>query len=129
MAKIQVTAQQRANAIEARDVVWPSVPKKNVARGLGAFTVGEHSRTDCGTVACGGGWICRWPAFRAQGAGVDAEGIPTWNGETYVGGLARGLFGVSTWLLFDARRDNERGTDHEVFARRLRVLIKNSVVV
>ena len=51
--KIKVTAQQRANAIEARDVMWPSVPAKNVVNRLYPWRLGSaHEAPTCGTAAC-----------------------------------------------------------------------------
>ena len=50
--KIKVTAQQRANAIEARDVMWPSVPAKNVVNRLYPWRLGSaHEAPTCGTAA------------------------------------------------------------------------------
>lgn len=126
MKKIKVTAQQRANAIEARDVMWPSVPLENVFSGLALWRSNDRA-TDpptCGTVACFGGWSEWWPPFKTQiensGASVGYE----WNG------VVR-LFGdtsiVCTRGLHPADQGFEGG-DHAVVLNRLNWLIENSEV-
>lgn len=134
MEKIKVTAQQRANALEARDVMWPSVPEANVIEELCNWTEHQSDKTDCGTVACFGGWCARWPKFQDQGVYVDKRGVPRSNFE--------GPFAVSTLLfgdsLFTARSSGTDsrmglygfdGTDHELVTARLNWLIENSEVI
>lgn len=128
--KLEVTAQQRANALEALNVMWPSVPPKNVSPRLRNFTENENDETNCGTVACFGGWCARWPNFIAQGGAGTSCGYPVLNdGAGYVNAMAIKLFGVSAWPLFDAREGHEDGTDHQIVSKRLRKLIRESVVV
>lgn len=117
---IKVTAQQRANAIEARDVMWPSVPAQNVAKNLADWREPpdmEYEAPDCGSVACFGGWCQHWPSFKKQ---LPYEGVwPMY-------GSARELFGYSE--MFRARQLHEKGTDHEVVTARINWLIANSEV-
>lgn len=135
MSKIRVTAQQRANALECLNVMWPSVPPENVMPGLDDWRE-EYGAApvSCGTVACFGGWCAIWPGFRAQGIEPDP-----WSGAPQrkerggcPSGVSEYLFGHSD--LFSPRHacifdKIEEGTDHEVVTKRLRALIKNSVVV
>jgi len=139
MNKIQVTAQQRANALDALNNMWPSVPAKNVVRGLKVWRGGREkdkaTQPSCGSVACFGGWCAWWPNFKAQGLQVDDRGMP------YVPGAERSaavvLFGH--FGLFYARgngyqreemdRGFVRGTDHQLVTHRLKWLIENSEVV
>ncbi|VTU32093.1 hypothetical protein H4CHR_02941 [Variovorax sp. PBS-H4] len=131
MNKIQVTAQQRANALEALNVMWPSVPPENVVHDLYTWRQGEGGYSDaptCGTLACFGGWAEWWPAFRAQ---LPDGVFGSWNR------LAE-LFGPRendhVDDLFNSREghvadDGFTGTDHELVTNRLRWLIENSEVV
>lgn len=124
MAKIRVTAQQRANALECLNVMWPSVPPENVYPRLGFWRKGDATRpATCGTVACFGGWCALWPPFKAQGIAASSLGMPI-----VYGGAPAALFGADDSIFF-VRRPQEHGTDHEVVTKRLRALIKNSVVV
>lgn len=141
MAKIQVTAQQRANAIEARDVMWPSVPEKNVDRDLEDWRVGESSTVapTCNTIACFGGWVEWYPKFREQIPESDLKGGFAWSG---VVALFHGA--LPTMRLSDGSQRvlpeivNTRGhfpsdigftgTDHALVLNRLNWLIENSEV-
>lgn len=132
MQKIKVTALQRANALEARDVMWPSVPTGNVARGLAFYSERGSAETDCGTVACFGGWCARWPGFVAQGVRLDARGVPETLSGRWGLGVADELFGESG--LFFGRNGISvdagfRGSDHALVTRRLNWLIANSEVI
>lgn len=157
MDKIKVTAQQRANAIEALTVMWPSVPPENVVGNLCAFRYGLDrfgnavhfkSKVDCKALACFGGWVVCWPAFMAQGAYADDVGYPHLRGDKIndgAYGVARHLFGLaelfhprsSMWKVIEEFGPNtvwgfEQDTsvsDHEVVKRRLKWLIKNSEVI
>ena len=135
MNKIQVTAQQRANALDARDNMWPSVPEANVMPELASWRRGSDRgvKPNCGTVACFGGWCAWWPAFRAQGVQVDsctgqpyAIGGPT-------GSVSLDLFGhYGMFYVSGANADTDygfQGTDHELVTHRLNWLIENSEVV
>lgn len=130
MENIKVTQQQRDNALEALNVMWPSVPSKNVVRGLQTWREDdEGAAPDCGTVACFGGWCAWWPTFRRQGVRTNSYGAPT----------HRRLLDVSEFLFGDGDLFNVRsfhradwifnGTDHALVSNRLRWLIKNSTVV
>ncbi len=129
--KIKVTQQQRDNALQALNVMWPSVPPENVTLGLGEWrhwSSREH-KPHCNTIACFGGWCALWPPFQQQGVKVTYGGSPTFNLEH--GGpawqVADKLFGTAD--MFCVRKLNEIGTDHEVVAKRLHKLIANSRVV
>lgn len=133
MNKIKVTAQQRANAIEARDVMWPSVPPENVMGRLRTWR-NDEGAPSCGSLACFGGWCAWWPEFQAQGVSAHPEhGWPVMTC-TDGCGVADALFGHSR--LFDVRNcageaDETaplRSTDHELVAHRLNWLIENSEV-
>lgn len=136
MNKIQVTAQQRANAIEARDVMWPSVPPENVISGLYWWRdgIGAHQKPDCGTVACFGGWCAWWPSFRRQGVVADPSGaavVDSGDGSS-VRFADKHLFGDDH--VFDPRRSHPAdkefvGTDHALVLNRLNWLIENSEVM
>ena len=135
MAKMEVSSRQRANALEARDVMWPSVPAENVTSLLSQWRLDAADEAPtCGTVACFGGWCAWWPHFQAQGIQSDhLTGAPRLNGEWGTSMLAsERLFGDST--LFLRRNDHSAdagfiGTDHELVTHRLNWLIENSVVV
>lgn len=140
---IRVSKQQRRNALEARDKMWPSVPSENVVRGLRMWrTDGTNTRPDCDTVACFGGWCVWWPSFRRQGARADADGMPYIKGGNHGTVVAHILFGQRE--LFYPRGDHPADpkprdqleyfdpahiTDHELVRRRLDWLIANSEVV
>lgn len=142
---IIVSKQQRANALEARDVMWPSIPPENVARRLEYWFCDPSTPWDvalaevrsppggCGTTACFGGWCALWPAFRAQGLRNDDAGAPFMVGPGMAGeNPSTMLFGDS--LLFVRRGSYARsdhlfsGTDHALVTRRLDALIRNSEV-
>lgn len=131
--KIKVTAQQRANAIEARDVMWPSVPAENVAHSLYTWRVGEkgNDTPTCGSVACFGGWCAWWPSFQAQGVTATWTGAPQLR-DKQGAAVGKTLFGEDSMFsvrgIHTADR-NFRGTSHELVTKRLNWLIKNSVVV
>lgn len=84
---INVTQRQRDNALQALNVMWPSIPTRNVVPELSCwrsepnaadpFTVDVSTIPTCKTIACFGGWCPWWEPFAAQGVIVDAEtGIP-----------------------------------------------------
>jgi hypothetical protein len=128
---IKVTAQQRANAIEARDVMWPSVPESNVTSGLSLWRDDYRPMEPptCGTVACFGGW-CEWyPPFRMQ-LSVSSPKVASWDAIV-------GLYGPSDDPNIDGLLDPRgshcadqgfRGSDHALVLRRINWLIKNSKV-
>lgn len=135
MIKFPVTAQQRANAIEARDVMWPSVPIQNVVKRLGTWregrTLDAQTPPDCGTVACFGGWCAWWPAYRNQGILADSVGAPVTKYGDWASAASWQLFGDPT--LFSARgachSDRDfKGSDHALVTNRLNWLIRNSKV-
>lgn len=140
-----ITRQQLHNLLEARDVMWPSVPGGNVLPQLGAWRNDSVivDRTNepptCGTMACFGGWCAWWPTFRKQGVRSDRTGAPyvERRGGLLPNGVAQYLFGYE-WL-FSARgfayadigilkRRGERIGDHELVTRRLNYAITNAVV-
>ena len=133
--KIKVTAQQRANAIEARDVMWPSVPSENVATWLVSWrTDSTHEVPTCGTVACFGGWCAWWPSFQAQGVqACEHTGAPKLFGKSCSHRDASNeLFGTEDMLFPRGTHTADigfSGTDHMLVTTRLNWLIKNSVVV
>ena len=130
---IQVTPHQRAIAIEALEVMWPSVPARNVYPRLFRFRGGTGRLTsvpDCNTVACFGGWCPWWPAFAKQGVDVDMNGSPMVRGRPAMS-VTLHLFGDPT--LFFARHGVELVgfadlSDHEIVTLRLKRLIENSKV-
>jgi hypothetical protein len=135
MAVIKQTPQQRANTLEALNVMWPSVPEKNVYPSLADWRRGEsNARPTCGTVACFGGWCAWWPGFRAQGIRPAYGGAPTSDAGGFSTDASEHLFG-DEWL-FCCRghwlipfHESEQISDHEIVTRRLRWLLKNSEVV
>jgi hypothetical protein len=131
---IRVTKQQRANAIEARDVMWPSVPPENVMPDLGAWRRGGRGKPTCGAVACFGGWCAWWPSFRAQGVRADGKGMPTLRGISWGSNVCHELFGHSEMFMArgSATIDGAASwalTDHELVMYRLNWLIENSQVI
>lgn len=128
-----VSQQQRDNAIEALTVMWPTVPKENVAPGLLTWRM-DNRDTDsiiqelnpptCGSIACFGGWCQWWPSFRQQ---YDQKYY--WSMFT----TARQLFGDGS--LFEVRHSHEADgkaphlDDHALVSYRLKWLIQNSYVV
>lgn len=146
---IQVTPLQRANAIEALNVMWPAIRPDQIIERLLDWRCepdsdGELSTSNvdldqppkCGTVACFGGW-CEWYSpFRAQ------MGLDPAEGEADIVAL-HSLFGACPGVLdegdsqniFSVRgygfpSDNDfEGNDHELVSNRLRWLIENSTVV
>lgn len=133
--KIRVTARQRANAVEARNVMWPSVPPENVANWLSSWRLDSTSEVPtCGTVACFGGWCAWWPSFQAQGVqSCGGTGAPELLGKFASSRhVSNELFGSQD--MFFTRGDHTAdigftGTDHKLVTTRLNWLIKNSVVV
>lgn len=128
-----VTQQQRDNLLEALNVMWPSVPKRNVARNLGYWrTGGETHPPDCHTIACFGGWCAWWPTFRAQGVCANWDGRPSLSGCDSANDVSRALFGYD--YLFAPRGvtldvgSNPNGTDHALVTHRLRRLLEMSHV-
>jgi hypothetical protein len=135
MVKIKVTAQQRANALEALNVMWPSIKPEKVVSDLQMWTAVPE---DCNSPACFGGWVARWPEFQKQGvhAGLlNGEPILRVRGRTmYANEVAGVLFGERS--LFDVRRGfpylieaDRRVSSHQIVTRRLQWLIENSEVV
>lgn len=136
MNKIRVTQQQRDNAHEALNVMWPSVPPQNVIKDLGAWREKPDKPLDCGAAACFGGWCAVWPPFVAQGVTKgEFSGMPLAPGGAYLE-AAEFLFGHDR--MFYARRLSavehidksfSGGTDHELITHRLKWLIENSEVI
>lgn len=132
---IKVTAQQRKNALKARDVMWPSVPAENVTTRLRFWREDEPTsrlKPTCGTHACFGGWCAWWPAFRKQGIRANVAGAPI-HRDNHLHSASEILFGHPNMF---SRREygpgNEHsftGTDHELVTHRLNWLIENSEVV
>ena len=131
---IRVTKQQRANAIEARDVMWPSVPPENVEPALAAWRRHGSGKPSCGTVACFGGWCAWWPGFRAQGVRADELGAPTFGNSAMPSEASCQLFGLSEMFRSRGgsgidRQASYELTDHELVTHRLNWLIENSEVI
>lgn len=131
--KIEVTQQQRDNALDALHNMWPSVPPENVFPDLGDWRDAESdAKPSCKTVACFGGWCAWWPAFRRQGVRTFASGAPRPIGGGFSSDVALRLFGSAGLFtrrgMFNADR-GFRGTDHELVTNRLHWLIENSTVV
>lgn len=146
MTKAKVTAQQRANAIEARDVLWPSVPPDSVVTNLRTWYEDQGCDLSqnyeprlsqegwCGTHACFGGWCAMHQPFREQGLARRFGAVLLTDPAT---GHTRGsgdsfLFGDD--YLFNRRGQHEadecfEGTDHELVTHRLNWLIENSEVI
>ena len=134
MNKIQQTKQQRENTLDARYVMWPGVPPKNVARRLEFFREDgeEHLPPHCGTIACFGGLCAWWPPYRAQGVYTEpVNGAPRLSGIGSAFDVANKLFGQSE--LFDAvgehPADDKSLSAHENVTRRLNWLLENSEVI
>lgn len=130
---IRVTKQQRANAIEARDVMWPSVPPENVMPELGSWRRGGRGKPTCGTVACFGGWCAWWPPFREQGIGCNWAGAPTTQNPHVMAADEqlfgeREMFSIRGYCPADATA-SKSCTDHELVTHRLNWLIANSEVI
>lgn len=136
--KIFVTPQQRANALFARDVMWPSVPPANVVPKLAGWRYARSKAVSCQTRACFGGWVAVHPFFREQGVYAGESGEPLMYGVVAPSRVAERLFG--DWRLFSIRRggfldsfydqepEPEGISDHEIVARRLEHLLANSIV-
>jgi hypothetical protein len=126
------TPQQRANTLEALNVMWPSVPAGNVEHALREWrSKDEYSGAPptCGTTACFGGWVEWWPPFREQ-IGLSAKsGVMGWED-------GQSLFhksGSSSYDMFAPRNCHAadygfEGTDHELVTHRLQWLLDNSEV-
>lgn len=142
--KIKQTPQQRANTIEALEVMFPSIPPENIYKDFNWWRKGRRSSASkpptCRTVACIGGWCAWWPSFIEQGVYCDMDGAPKGiiklpNSAFFPVGsneVAKILFGHL--YFFDPRGDLEpdfdfKGTDHELIAHRLKWLLENSEVV
>lgn len=130
---IYVTQQQRDNAIEARDVMWPSVPPENVSPNLDCYRDDDNGTPPvCNTLACFGGWCAWWPSYQEQSVAAGKYGQPTMAGIAPPDAACKCLFGIHG--LFDRRGyvGSDRGflgTDHELVTHRLNWLIENSEVV
>lgn len=123
---IQVTQQQRDNALYARDVMWPAIKPEQV--------IDELGRWRCGSQACFGGHYAANPHFMEQGVSPSP-----------MGGAPRLSNGVNSYFeatdktfgcveLVEPRGDMRcdcsfEGTDHELVTHRLNWLIENSEVV
>ncbi len=103
------TPQQIENIREAIKM-WETVPPENVAPRLGFWRdgfgdphAGQKKPPTCGTVACFGGWLAWWPAFRAQGVEAWDGGAPylTWASQPWAYMVSRELFGDDD--MFDSR--------------------------
>lgn len=148
MPKIRVTPQQRANALEALNVMWPSIRPEQVSHRL--YTWREQPGADgtlssddvdlnkpptCGSVACFGGWLEWWPPFRQQlNANPDSGELEIDHLNDLLGAAGTGMFsernrplGDRFWAGCPADVDFE-GTDHELVTNRLKWLIENSEV-
>jgi hypothetical protein len=138
MKKLVVTAQQRANALEALNVFWPSIKPAQVAHHLRFWREDEDEQDNyldqppgCGTVACFGGWLEWHTPFRSQlglasdKGEVEFEELLSLFGTT---GNAGG-FNIFAERNFGFPADFDfTGTDHELVSNRLRWLIENSEV-
>lgn len=149
MSKIQVTARQRANAIEARDIMWPSVPPENVYPKLGWYRkdpgVPTHNSIgirgneiyilkppSCETLACFSGWCAWWPPYHRQGVQSSIVGsavIPENNSSLYATYTLFGDCDLSSCRDGHVADREFKGTDHELVTHRLNWLIKNSEVI
>jgi len=132
MSKIIQTPQQRANTLEALNVMWPSVPPENVYGHLGFWRDGGsfEKEMNCNTTACFGGWCVGWPTFKAQGVSVDGQGMPHL-GNRFGTDVALPLFGLNDVFMirgFTSIDDGFKGTDHELVTHRLQWLLDNSEV-
>ena len=145
MRKTLVSARQRANALEALNVMWPSVPVDNVAPAL-RFWRDDHScygpngsphrGADCGTVACFGGWCALYPKFRDQGVTDSCSGAPM----VVEGGRVVGAAAVAHFLFGDASLfepinasgqhspHTTRAGSHAIVTKRLKDLIARTKV-
>jgi hypothetical protein len=131
MSKIIQTPQQRANTLEALNVMWPSVPPANVYKALLDWRGGTEPTFEpptCGSVACFGGWCEWWPPFRKQLRLEPNHGGMGWR-------EGRALFhDIGTGFeIFDVRGGHPadfefKGTDHELVTHRLQWLLDNSEV-
>lgn len=127
---IKVTAQQRANLLEALHVMWPSVPPENVAKDLRFWLRdSRRKRPGCKTIACFGGWCALWPSFVAQGVRPGPLGSPTDDTGAFPSRISERLFGESS-LFADRKGWTDEGplSDHEVVTFRLQFLLLNSEV-
>lgn len=134
MSKIKVTQQQRDNALEALNVMWPSIPEENVFRRLDDWRgYDDGGAPTCGTIACFGGWSECYPPFREQ-LGLPLEPSDDWwNGwqtaELYGPYLMEprinSLFNVRGGHIADAGFE---GSDHALVTNRLKWLIDNTEV-
>jgi len=108
-----MTMQQLDNCKLALKLWLERVKPEQVVEGL------RHYR--CGTQACFGGHLATWPEFQVMGVAESEEGVP-WLGHRYRGQEVAGvLFGTEG--LFSTRGRDEKGTDYEVVAQRLKVQI------
>jgi hypothetical protein len=79
----------------------------------------------CGTLACMAGWLCLHPDMRKHGLRASSEGVPALNGCFEYLAMAR-FFGISrteAYDLFTWKRDNEKGTDKQVWLKRAMKLL------
>lgn len=125
---IPVTQQQRDNALDALNNMWPNVPPEKVFPMLTAWTSTPNELT-CNTTACFGGWCAWWPNFQKQGV-VAYRGVPNLESGGVSPDVSFKLFGCCD--MFASRgafeSDTPGPTDHEVITNRLKWLIANSEV-
>lgn len=132
MKKIIQTKQQRENTLDALNVMWPSVPPKNVFPELGGWRMNSGKETiDCGTIACFGGWCACWPNFKRQNVKANPVGAPWMPNCFCPDDVSERIFGLD--LLFAPRATIHldkgfTGTDHELVTHRLQWLLENSEV-
>lgn len=123
---LTVTQKQRENAHELLRML-ATIPPENVH--LEQFREdGSAAAPNCGTIACIGGWVAWWPAFRAQGvyASKQACGAPRSKflpDKHSSGDVAQELFGDRRLFMVG---DN---AGHEEAVARVRALISETRVV
>jgi len=126
--KTIIKQKQRDNALEALNVMWPSVPPRNVSKDLRQYVRGTGDRM----VTSFGGWCGRWPNFRAQGI-VLCMGQPIT--VKYGSGASASmlLFGIGGMFLPRGNLPPDRllpkCTDHEIVTARLKWLIAHTEVL
>ncbi len=106
--------------------------KGKTDNGLDASTVSPHN---CGTIACGFGWLAMHPQFNKWGMALTADGSPTRPGQTHgwidYDRIGSKVFGISygdSCDLFKPRTEYEaedfRGlTDKELWLKRCKSLL------
>lgn len=146
---IFVSQTQRDNLLEAMNVMWPSVPEKNVVRNLDLWRMEVaavnpaplYSVPTCTTIACFGGWCAWWPTFVAQGVRCSHSGMPLIVDlntcfTSYDREVASVLFGFEALFFYRGSNMAERyfgsedddASAHEVVNRRMQWLLDHSTV-